>query len=1092
MSLPELCIRRPVFTWMITLMPMVVGLLSYGALKVSLFPTVDLPIVSVTTILRGAGAEEIESQLTKPIEEVVNTVSGIQEIRSTSKEGVSTITVEFIMSKNRDAAAQEVRDKIGTLTGTLPDGTETPIIEKFDLDASAILTIAVSADREFQEVTELARKLIKEELETISGVGAVNVVGGRRRAVNVIVNPDKLLKFGLSVESVRTALAEQNIELPGGRVDQTSRELVLRTMGRVRAPAELLNLVVASPGGVPIRLHEIGRVEDTFEEPRSTGRLRIADDPESRNGRNAVVLAVQKQSGTNTVEVADRVAAALDKLRKQLPSDIRLQVIRDQSRFTRASIDELRLHLVLGAVLVSLTVLVFMRDIRTMFLASAAIPVSIIATFTVMWAFGFSLDNITMIGLVLAVGIVIDDAVVIHENIFRHIEELGMSPMKAAAEGTKEIALAVLATTLSLVVIFLPLAFLGGRIGPFFNGFGITLAAAVLLSMLVSFTMTPMFCSRFLKPKKAGTAAAHGHGGRLYRAFDRLYGWVLRKSLRHRWVVVLLTLGTLYSTGPLFGAIGKDFIPKDDQSELEVSFVTPEGWTLAEADEAARSIEEDIIRELPGVRKTLTTLGETSGKVAKGQGDVTTGTIFVGITDLEDRTLSVRRAVWDAIKLAADSPSLLRSPGELWRRAKAQQPHVYTQFEVMAKARDLLTAKHPDLRLAVRDVSPFSGVGVRAGDVELNIRGPDLDKLEEYSEKLMREMRTVRGIVDVDSTLALRKPELRVSIDRDRAADRQVRVAAVASTLGSFVGGEIVSRYTEQAEQYDVWLRADSPARSNPSAILDLTVPSRDGTLVTLKDVARLDETPGPGQIDRYMRQRTVTVVCGLVGLPTQSAVQAISEKAKALNLPPGYEMDFTGRAKTQGESGRNFVIAFGLAFVLMYMILAAQFESFIHPITILLSVPLTIPFALLSLILMGQPLDLYAMFGLFMLFGIVKKNGILQVDYTNVLRARGVPREAAIIEANHTRLRPILMTTFMLVAGMIPIALGQGPGAGARASMAKVVVGGQALSLILTLLVVPVAYSLFDDAALFARRVRNRIRGSTGKPDEVEAVEEA
>jgi HAE1 family hydrophobic/amphiphilic exporter-1 len=1096
MSLADVCIRRPVFTWMITLLPVVLGLVCYRSLKTSLFPVVDLPIVAVTTVLPGAGADEVESQITKPIEEVINTCSGIEEIRSTSKEGVSTITVEFAMSKNRDAAAQEIRDKVGTLTSQFPVGTETPIIEKFDIDASAILTVAVSADRSFREVTELARKVIKEDIETLYGVGAVNLIGGWKRAVNITVDPDKLRKFGLTVEHVRKAIGEQNVELPGGRVDQGSRELVLRTMGRVDATRSMPELVVASPGGVPVRLRDVATVADGYEEPRSLGRLRLVGDadPGMAAGRNAVVLSVQKQSGMNTVEVTDRVNARLARLRKALPADIRLEIVRDQSKFTRASIEEVRFHLILGAVLVSLTVLVFMRDWRTMLLASASIPVSIIATFVVMWAFGFSLDNITMIGLVLAVGIVIDDAVVIHENIFRFIEEKGLDPITASSEATKEIALAVVATTLSLVVIFLPLAFLGGRIGPFFMGFGIVIASAVLLSMWISFTMTPMFCSRFLKAVPGGAAGGaggmgghghgHQHGGFLYRAFDRFYGMLLRFSLRRRWVIVLLAVGVLYSIGPLGAMIGKDFIPKDDQGEIEVAFVTPEGWTLAETDAAAKAVEETLLKELPGVEKTLTTLGETTGKIGKAQGDVTSGVVYVGLTDLEHRTFSWRKAAWDAAGLAfGGEPGLLLRPAELKARLRALQPGVFSQFDVARLARKALVARFPDLRIAVREVSPFSGVGVRAGDLELNIRGPDLERLEEYSEKLMAEMRKIPGLVDIDSTLALRKPELRVRIDRDAAARHGIRVAGLASTLGVLVGGEVIGRYVEGAEQYDIWLRADPAVRADPARIADMTVPAADGRLIPLRLLAKLEEARGPAQIDRYLRQRKVTIVCGLDGLPTNDAAEQVRKKVALLNLPPDYILDFTGRAKTSGESGGNFLIAFGLGFLLMYMILAAQFESFLHPITILLSVPLTVPFALASLILMGQPLDIYAMFGLFMLFGIVKKNGILQVDYTNVLRARGMPREEAIIEANHTRLRPILMTTFMLVAGMIPIATGQGPGAGARASMAKVIVGGQALSLILTLLIVPVAYSLFDDAAILLRRVRGWLTRTRATP---------
>mgnify|MGYP005843516021 CR=1 FL=1 len=1082
MILVDFCLRRPVFTAMMTLAPVVIGLACYSSLKTALFPLVDLPIVAVTTVLPGASPEEVERQITRPVEEAVNTVSGINEIRSESRDGVSVVTVFFHGHVNRDAAVQEVRDKVAVLSDEFPAGTETPRIDKFDLGAMPVLSVAVSADRPLQEVTELARRGVKEELEILPGVGAVNLLGGRRRMVRIHVDPARLRKWGLSVDHVARAVGEQNVELPSGRTEGAARELTVRLMGRVTRPEELAALVVASPNGKPVTLGQVADVEDGHEDPRAAGRLRILGDPAAETGRPAVVLEILKQSSANTVEVADRIYRRLDTLRKVLPPDLRLEVVRDQSRFTRASMGEVKLHLLLGALLVAATVMLFMRDWRTTILASLSIPMSLAPTFIVMWLSGFTLDNITMMALVLSVGIVIDDAVVVHENIFRFIEEKGLPPLQAAAEATREIASAVAATTLSLVVIFLPLAFLGGEIGPFFRGFGITLAAAVLISMWVGFTMTPMLCAVFLK--RGHNPDAH-RGGRIYRAFDWLYGLVLRFSLRHRWVVVGLSIGAMALIDPLATAIGSDFIPKDDQGEFEILIRAPAGWTLDRTDAAAKAVETDLLREPRGIRAVVTTIGGTAGRSGNGQGDVTVATVYVGLTELEHRSPHTWQAVRDAAGLVwAEGPSVLLRPHDLWARAKAAQPHVVSQLDLIRRTRRMLAERHPDLRTRVRPAEPFTGAGAAGAELEMILSGPDTAALEELSARLVRELRGVRGMVDLDTTLELRKPEQRIHLDRAAAADRGVRPAAVAATLNALVGGERVGRYAEGDEQYDIRLRAAPDARDRAAALAELTVPGADGRLVPLGEVARLAEAPGPSRLERFQRRRQVTLQANLDGLPIAEAVAAVQAKAAAVGLPPDYTLTATGNAKTQAETDSNFGTAFGLAFLLMYMILAAQYESLVHPITILLSVPLTVPFALMSLWLLGQPMDLFSMFGIFMLFGIVKKNGILQVDATNQLRAAGMDRDAAILAANHVRLRPILMTTVMLVAGMIPVAMGEGPGAGARASMAKVIVGGQALSLLLTLLIVPVGYSLFDDVGRIVWWLRTRLSGARAEPE--------
>jgi len=1038
MSLSEICIRRPVFTWVLVMVPVVLGAVSYFELGVDLFPRVDFPVVSVTATLPGTSAEEMESSVTKPIEEAINTVSGIDELRATVREGVTTVVVQFLLEKDGNVAAQEVRDKVNSVMNQLPQGMDSPLVSKFDLDSSPIITIGISGRRDVREVTEIVRHEIQEPLQTVSGVGAVFLSGGRQRAINVIVNPDKLAAYNLSVEDVRQALLTQNLEVPGGIVQQGPRELVLRTLGRIRTSAAFNELIIANRDNYPIRLRDVGRAEDSFEEPRGLTRL---------NGQNAVSLFVQKQSGTNTVKISDLVQERLAELKQTLPPDIEIEIIQDQSRFVRKSMEEVKFHLLLAGVLVSATILLFIRDWRTTVIATLAIPTSIIPTFLFMYYMGFTLNNITMLALILAIGIVIDDAVVVHENIFRHMEEDGLDAMTAARLGTQEIALAVLATSLSLVVIFLPVAFMGGMVGRFFSSFGMTVAFSIIMSLFVSFTLTPMLCSRFLKletphpgtqptgqagdPAPSNAHHSSSKSGWIYRATDGAYGFALRWALRHRFVMVIICVLVILSTGPIASQMGANLVPRDDQSEFQVSFITPEGYTLERTNQVIRELELRLSK-LPAVTTYFTTIGENNGNSGKGQGDVTRGSIYLRMKEIDHRTFS--------------------------------------QFDVMRRAREVLQ-DYPDLRCAVSDVQAIQQSGQDSRIFQVSLLGPDLAKLEEYSNAIKTRLRKVPGLVDVDSTLSLRKPEVQVEIDRERASDLGIPVQTIATTLNVLVGGQPVSLYKEGTEQYDIWLRADREFRANPQYLETLTIPSPIAGLVQLTSLAKLNESRGPSQIDRFNRQRTVTLLGNPDTVSLNEAVQQARAAVDELKLPPQYQVRFGGQAKTLGDTAYYFMLALGLSILFMYLILAAQFESWVHPVSILAALPVTIPFGLLSLLLFQQPMDLYAMFGLFMLIGIVKKNGILQVDKTNELRQKGMDRDPAILLANHTRLRPILMTTVMLIAAMVPIALGQGPGSGARASMAKVIIGGQMLSLLLALLVTPVTYSLFDSLGNLFRR---------------------
>lgn len=1012
MSISDICIRRPVFTWVMMAIPIVLGIVAYFELGVDLFPKVDFPVVSVSAALPGASAEEMESSVTKPLEEVINSISGIDELRSITREGQSTVIIRFLLEKNGDVAAQEVRDKIASILNALPEGVDTPLVNKFDLDANPIITISISGRRDMREITEIAKRQIQEPLQTINGVGNVFMTGGRSRAINVRVDMDRLVAYGLSIEDVRRALQTQNLEIPGGIVDQGQREMVLRTLGRVDSAEKFNDIVIANRKDYSIRIRDVGEAVDSIEEPRGLSRL---------DGNNAVSLFVQKQSGTNTIEISDAVQERLRAIQPALPPDITVELTQDQSRFIRKSMDEVKFHLLLAAGLVSITILLFIRDWRTTVIATLAIPTSIVPTFLFMQYMDFTLNNITMLGLILAIGIVIDDAVVVHENIFRHMEESGLSAMKAAALGTKEIAMAVLATSLSLMVIFVPVAFMGGMVGRFFSSFGLTVAFAIAMSLFVSFTLTPMLCSRFLKLEPGGHSSSKS--GWVYQLIDRGYGWILRLSLRFRWLTIGLCLLIIASTVPIAMNLGVNLVPRDDQSEFQVGFVTPEGYTLERTNAVVSEIENRLIR-LPGVVHRYTSIGQ--GGTAKGQGDVTRGSIYLRLVELEERK--------------------------------------FTQFDLMRHVRSILN-DYPDLRTVVSDVSAIGGgAGGDSRVFQISLQGPEVTKLSEYADQLKAKLRELKGLEDIDSTLSVRKPELQVLIDRDRASDLDIPASTIANTLGVLVGGQIVSTYKEGMEQYDVWLRAERPDRSSAEVLERITLPSPTAGQVQLGNLASLEEQQGPSQIDRLNRQRTVTIMAHPDQVSLNDAVQYANKAVEEMNLPPGYGVVMGGQGKMLAETGYYFVVALALSTTFMYLILAAQFESWIYPISILSSLPVTIPFGLLSLLLFNTPLDLYAMFGLFMLIGIVKKNGILQVDKTNELRAAGMPRNEAIIEANHTRLRPILMTTAMLIAAMIPIALGQGPGASARASMAKVIIGGQALSLLISLLATPVAYSVLDD----------------------------
>lgn len=1041
-KLAEISIRRPIFAAMIILALVLVGASSYFRLGVDRFPAVDLPTVAVRTTLPGASPEEIESQVSDVVEEAVNTVEGISELRSISNQGSSIIIATFDLNRNIDVAAQDVRDRVATVVRRLPREADPPVISKFNNESSPVITVALAGNRSVRELTELADKVVKIQLERSAGVGEVVVVGGLERAINVWVDPDRLAAYGLPISAVRDALVRQNSDVPGGNVTSGGREETLRTMGRLTDPRAFNDLVISTVNGAPIRISDIGYAEDGTKEQRSLARL---------NGVPTVILNVRRQSGANTIAVIKDVKARLARVAEQLPPDVKLEVIRDQSRYINAALHEINLHLLLGSVLASLVVLMFMRSWRSTVIAAVAIPASVVATFGMMAALNFTLNSVTMLALVLMVGIVIDDAIVVLENIFRFVEEKKMNAFDAAREATRDIGLAVLATTLSLVVIFVPVSFMSSISGRFLYQFGITAAVAIMVSLLVSFTLTPMMSARLLRKEEAASGHGGGHGQTesrkgLYGVIDGGYKRMLEFSIRHRVVVATFAISVVLSSVPLYKAVRQEYIPSDvDEAEFDVNVTGPEGASLSAMDDVMRTVEKELMATR-GVRLVLADVGGGSSS------SLNQGGTYVRIAPHEERIFSLSRLFKGIVR------------GDAFQAFRSN----YSQRQVMNEVRTKLRKYH-DLRVSVRNAPSFN-IGGGNSEIDFALRGPNLRALARYAEELRTRVQELGGIVDADTTLKLNKPELRVQIDRKRAADLGVSVDDIARALGVMVGGdEEVTRFRDPSvnEDYDVELRLEKQYRGSAEAISRVYVPRTGGGLVRLDNVVSIVEATSPTRIDRLDRQRQVSLRAGVgTGYALADRIEALRNAVREMNLPAAYTTSVSGKGRELERTFREFLLAFGLSIAFMYMILASQFESLIHPLTILLSLPLSIPFALFSLWATGNTLNLYSALGILVLFGVVKKNSILQIDQMNSLRARGIDRLSAIIQGNRVRLRPILMTTLALVAGMLPLAVGTGPGAEERRAIAVVVIGGQTLSLLLTLLVTPVAYLLFDDVA--------------------------
>ena len=1053
--LAGLSVRRPVLAAVIILAMVFLGAFSYGGLKVERFPNVDIPFVIVTVVDPGASPEEIESDVTNKIEDAVSSVNGIDHTQSTSAEGVSIVAIQFVLEKSIDVAAQDVQNKINAIPD-LPAGIDPPTVLKFDPSAIPVMTVALSANRPVRDLTEYADKVLRTQLEGAGGVGQVTLVGDQARQINIWVDPDRLAAFGLPVTGVLTAVQNQNVQLPAGNVDQGNTQLTLRALSRVTSPQELTTVGLTTRSGRPVTLGDVATVEDGAAEPVTTANV---------NGTPAVLLQITKQSGANTVNVVNALKARLKAITPLLPAGYDLRVVRDQSVFVEASTRAVQEHLIIGSILAAFVVLLFLGSWRPTVIAALAIPTSIISTFTLISALGMTLNMITLLALALVVGIVIDDAIVVLENIFRLMKEKGLPPVQAAIEGTREIGPAVTATTLSLIAVFLPLAFMSGIVGQFMKSFGWTMAFAIAVSLIVSFTLTPSLSARWLSARRNGRpvpslrdglqtapAGAPGAGGlvdtglgadsaaergRVYGALDHGYRRLLEWALRRRWAVIALTLLTLMSIAPLGAAVHKNFLPEDDQSQLEVVVRAPEGWTLDATDRFGTQLASEI-RRLPGVDYTLVTAGDDPEHTPNRF------TIFVKMFDLGKRKV--------------------------------------TQQALYGKIRDGILSRYAYLGLQsqVEATSEFGGSG-GFQPVDYVVSGPDLAVLTRAGDRGLQVLRAIPAVVDARSSLVSGAPQLGMRVDRQRAADLGVNAVDAANAMYMLVQGIEVktAKYAEAGQQYKIVIRADKRYRSNEQLLAELPVGSSTAGLASLEQVVTTSRGAGPSEVTHYNRKRQVELTANLLPGASQAAVlQQLDRKMRALNLGPAYDLTFTGQALEQGRQAAAFMTSFMLSFVFMYLVLAAQFESWIHPVTILLSLPLTVPFALLSILLLNGSLNILSQLGILVLFGVVKKNAILQIDRANHLRAAGLDRNAAIIQASRDRLRPILMTTIAFVAGMIPLFISRGVGAETNRAMSSVIIGGQVFSLVLTLVAIPVIYSYFDDLqragirGWFARRL--------------------
>jgi HAE1 family hydrophobic/amphiphilic exporter-1 len=1025
MFLAQLSVRRSVLVTMLLLALVVIGVFSYVRLPTDLMPKVDFPYVSVISVYPGAGPEEIETLVSKPIEDAVSATSGLKNIWSYSQEGVSVVLIEFTLETKVDFAAMDVKDKVDAIHAQLPEDVEEPTISKFDFSSFPIMNLAVTSKRPLRETYELADRMIKLELSKVQGLAAINVVGGRKREILISAGKEKLEGYDLSITDVIAAIASENLNVPGGHIIQGSKEYGIRVEGEFDNVDEIRNVLVQRNDGPPVRLGDIASVEDTYEEVREMARF---------NGEETVGITLQKRSDANTVKAVSDVYRMIDRLKATLPPDVHMEIARDRSTFIKDSVADVNSNIIWGIILTAAVLFLFVHSWQGVVIAGVAMPVSVVSTYSFLYFAGYTINTMTLMGLGLCVGILVANALVVMENIYRY-RDLGKSPADAAEGGTSEIALAVLASTLTNVVVFVPIAFMRGIIGQFFKEFGLTVTFATFVSLLVSFTLTPMLASKLLRPKSAES----DHFGiafleRFFKGWDSFYDRVahgyrtaLDWALNHRWRVVGMCAGLFVISLALVPIIGAEFFGESDEGMLTVTIEMPVGANLFETREAIERVEA-VVRSVPETEAIFSSVGSTESEVGVG-GGVNLGDVLVRLVEKSKR-----------------------------HRSDKQIADVF---------RAKLTGI-PSAKLTVSAASSMGGGGEK--DIQIEVTGNEMSALNDLANKVATIVEETPGTVDVDTSWRLGKPEIRVTPNREKCADYGVSTATVASLTRSFLTGVVASKYREKDEEYDIRVQLAESDRSNVEKVGSLLIRAQDNT-IPLAELATVSYGEGPTQIVRKNRQRMVTVSANIARGTLGGLVSQIRKKTDELDVPSGYRIYFGGMAEVMAESFGSLFQALILAIVLTYMLLAAMLESYVHPFTIMLTVPLGAVGVFLALFVTGRTISIFSLMALIMLVGIVVNNAILMLDFTNVLRKRGYGMREALLEACPTRFRPIVMTNIAAIAAMMPLALGFGAISEFRAPMAIASIGGLFFSTIFTLFLIPCVYSLLDRLAHLGTR---------------------
>ncbi|MCB0281767.1 MAG: efflux RND transporter permease subunit [Calditrichae bacterium] len=1009
MKLSDVSIRRPVLATVMSLTIVLFGIIAFDRLPVREYPDIDPPIISVTTLYRGASPSVVETEITNVLEEQFATLEGVKTLTSSSREQGSVITIEFELNRDVDEAANDVRDRVSRIRGRLPREVEDPIVSKVDANAQPIVWLALSSENySGLELSEVADRVLKERIQRLPGVGNVFIGGERRYAMRVWLDPLRMAAHNLTSQDIESAISRANAEIPGGRVEGNEREFAVRTRGELATPEEFAAIIVSQKENDLVRLGDVADVKVGAEDERTVARF---------NGKPAVGLGIVKQSKASTIDVADNIRASMGELRDALPEGMRLDVAFDSSIFIKDSINEVGETLLIAMALVVIVVLAFLKSFRATIIPTIAIPVSIIGAFAFAFFAGYSINILTLLALVLAIGLVVDDAIVVLENIYRHME-MGKSRMQAAFDGTREIGFAVIATTITLVAVFIPVAFLTGSVGRLFNEFGLSLAVAVLISGFVALSFSPMLSSRILKPLHGISSSwASRSFDAFFEKLDKVYNTILNWSLRHRVLLMGTAVMLVIASAALFMFLPSELVPTEDRGVGFGIVIAPEGATLEYTDSYMREIESKLLN-LPEHKGLFAAVGLGFG----GPGRVTNGFLFLGLKPRSERERSQQEII------QALFPQMMSIPGVL---AFVINP-------------------------------PSLGGRFSSSPVEYVLQADNYDQLNQAMGIMMGKASQLGYLINLDTDLRLNKPQLDISIDRERAAGLGVSVTEIGTTLETFLGGRVVTNFKRGTKQYDVIVQMKPASRATPDAIEGIYVRGNGG-LIQLANVVNVKETVEPKELNHYNRIRSVTLSANLV--PGVSLAQALDDLDNIYqnDLPPGIKRDYAGQSLEFKSSSASLYFMFVLAVIFIFLVLSAQFESFIHPFTILLSVPLAVFGALLSLFLFGQSLNIYSQIGLIMLIGLVTKNSILIVEYSNQLREKGRSIFEAVVEAATIRLRPILMTSFATIFGVLPIAIGLGAGAEARRPLGIAVVGGMFFSTFLTLVIVPVMYTLLS-----------------------------